>query len=68
MNICKIKVVKIMSNGCVTFSYEHVSFTKQIFFNEKDRKKCFFSQKNKKDNPIEKGYLSGYTNKYFVLK
>jgi len=68
MNIHKVKIVQVLSNGSINFCYKTCNNRKLFNVLEKDSKNFYFNMKKKNNLKTNHKKNSSYKNKYFTVK
>jgi hypothetical protein len=65
MNINKLKIIQISSNGRINFTHKTCSNSKLFNFLEKDNKNFHLNMKKTTNSQVNKKLSSGYKKKFF---
>ena len=68
MNIHKLKIIQVMSNGSINFCYKTCNNSKIFEIVEKDLKNFHFNMKMTGDIKNTQKKTSEYKKKYFIIK
>jgi hypothetical protein len=64
MKSTKMKIIQVLSNGSLNFSYRKPSKFKQLLFYEKDYLNSFFSNKKKVKTTAKSNYSLEFRKKF----
>lgn len=68
MNVHKLKIIQVLSNGSINFCYKTCNNSKILNILEKDSKNFHLNMKKRGNIQTNQKKNSSYKNKYFAIK